>query len=139
MREQTVIFDFPPLYEEIAAVFRIHQRRDVIFSFGRELFNPYQLAIPPELIAHEAVHGTRQGNGQQVLDWWKRYMEDPTFRFVEETHAHRAEYRYLLEHANRRERRRALKLVAAKLASPLYGRLVTPDKARAVLKGDPHG
>ena len=133
---QEEIFDFPPLYEEIAAVFRIHERRDIVFSFGPCLYNPHQVEIPTDIVAHEAIHGMRQGSGDDILDWWKRYMEDPTFRLVEEAHAHRVEYRWLLEHGTRRERRRALKRVAAKLASPLYGGLVTSSEARKLLKAD---
>ena len=137
---QTVVLAFPPIYSEIAAVFRIHERRDVIFSFGSRIYNPYGVEIPAEIIAHEALHGARQGKGEsQVLDWWKRYMEDPTFRLVEEIHAHRVEYRWLLEHGNRRESRSALPRISAKLAGTLYGRLVTPQQARKLLLENENG
>jgi len=131
---QEVIVDFPPIYSEIEAVFRIHDRRDIVFSFGPVVYNPHNLVIPPELVEHEALHGHRQGTGQRVLDWWKRYMEDITFRFVEEVHAHRAEYRWLMDNGNRQTRRTACKLVAAKLASPLYGNLVSASEAQKVIK-----
>ena len=131
---QEVVLDFPPLYDEIAAVFRIHERRDVVFSFGRRLYNPHQVTIPADIVAHEAIHGARQGIGAEVIDWWKRYMEDQPFRLVEEVYAHRAEYQWLIEHCARRRRRRALKQVAARLASPLYGGLVTAAQARKLLK-----
>ncbi len=130
---QFVVIEFPPLYEEIAAKFRIHERRDVIFSFGSVLYNPYAVYIPDELIAHETIHGGRQGKGEDILDWWQRYIDDPEFRLVEETLAHRAEYQWLLENVNRRHRRRALKQVAAKLASPLYGPMVSVSKAKKLL------
>ena len=131
---QEIVLDFPPIYSEIAAVFRIHECRDVVFSFGPRLYNPYGLTIATEILAHEAIHGVRQRTGDHVLDWWKRYMEEPKFRLAEEAQAHRAEYRWLLAHGARKQRRKALKQVAIKLASPLYGRLVNADKARRILK-----
>ena len=133
---QEVVCDFPPLYDEIAAVFRIHERRDVVFSFGSIMYNPYALPLPDEIVVHEAVHGDRQGRGDKVLDWWKRYMEDPAFRLTEEVYAHRAEYRWLLGHGNRKQRRQACKRVAGRLASPTYGRLTTTKKASRLLKAD---
>ena len=133
--EQTIVTDFPPIYNEIAAVFRIHERRDVVFSFGSKLYNPYALVLPGQIIAHEAVHGERQGeDGNGILSWWKRYMEDKGFRFVEELHAHRAEYRWLMENGNRKQRRSALKEVAGRLASPMYGRMVDVREAKQLLR-----
>ena len=132
---QEIICEFPPIYPKIAETFNLHGRRDVVFSFGALLYNPHGLFIPNEILKHEAVHGERQGEGvEDVLNWWQRYIEDSLFRFVEEAHAHRAEYRWLAVHAGRRDRRRAVKQVAAKLASPLYGNLVTPAQARKVLE-----
>lgn len=132
--KQEIIYEFPPIYSEIAAVFRIHERRDVVFSFGPHMYNPYAAHIPDEIVVHEAIHGARQGRGDKVLDWWQRYMEDQAFRLDEEIHAHRAEYRWLLEHGNRQQRRRACKQVSGKLAGPLYGRLTTAKKASRLLK-----
>ena len=133
-RKQEVICDFPPIYPKISERFGIVGRRDIVFSFGPQLYNPYGCHISDAILAHEAVHGGRQGAGvEQILNWWTRYMEDRLFRFVEETHAHRAEYRWLAAHAPRRDRRRALKEVSLKLAAPLYGSLVTPAQARRVL------
>ena len=135
---QEVVHDFPPIYSEIAAVFRIHERRDIIFSFGSCIYNPHGVWIAPEIAVHEAIHGVRQGTGQQVLDWWQRYMESQSFRLTEEIYAHRAEYRWLCENGDRRERRRACKRIANKLASPLYGQMITPGAARKALKETPH-
>ena len=139
-RTQEVVCDFPPIYSKLSEVFRLHERRDVVFSFGPKLFNPYGVFVPDEIIAHEAIHGARQGESlNDIHGWWKRYMADPTFRLVEEIHAHRAECQWLLEHNTRRRRRAAIKQVAAKLAAPLYGSLVTPSQARKLLKAETYG
>ena len=70
---------------------------------------------------HEAVHGIRQKEFG-VEDWWDRYIEDKAFRYHEEMLAHRAEYLSMIrDGSNRNMRRMALKQVAKRLASPLYG------------------
>ena len=113
---QAIIIDFPPLYDEIAMAFSLRLDQDIIFSWGDRLYVPWRKAtmsredsiVAPELIAHEAVHGERQGSGQEILNWWRRYIEDREFRLQEEIPAHRAEYQYILEHGNRQQRRSAL-------------------------------
>lgn len=132
---QKVVWDFPPLYEEIAAAFKLRRDQGIIFSWGGRVFNPDGLSISPPLAAHEAVHGARQGTVEaNIVDWWKRYIDDVRFRLEEEIPAHQAEYRWFIEHGNRNQRRIALKQTAARLASPLYGRLVGVSTARDMLK-----
>jgi len=139
-QDMTIVVDFPPIYDEIAAVFRIYDRRDVVFAWGDRIYNPYELVIPTEILAHEAVHGGRQGSLEAgIREWWKRYMEDRAFRFAEEVHAHRAEYLWLMQNAPRGRRRSALKLVASKLASPLYGNMATASDARKILRSTLNG
>lgn len=141
MSTQEIIRDFPPLYEEIDAAFGVAGRENVIFSFGDRLYVPrFRGEICPSLLAHEAVHGSRQGRGRKITDWWHRYIENRTFRLTEEILAHQAEYRYLLEHGNRGERRRALRQTAERLASPLYRCLVSRSVAEDMLRqGAAHG
>lgn len=130
---QIIVKDYPPLFDEIDAVFRV-RGKDVFYAWGDRIFNPNGLIIPPELLAHEAIHGQRQGtNEQSIIDWWKRYIHEPSFRLAEEIPAHQAEYQYLMEHGNNRARRAALKETASRLASPLYGRMITPKRAKKLL------
>lgn len=131
---QQIVNDYPPLYDEIKAAFDLYPDDFILFSWGTRIYNPTDTDIPTELVAHEAVHGERQGSGQQIIDWWKHYIEDRGFRLSEEIPAHRAEYQHILKHGNRRERRKALKVTSDRLADPLYGRLITPADAIAVLR-----
>lgn len=128
MRE---VFDHPPLFALIDAKFHV-AGKPIIFSWGGIVYNPQRIEIPPALWAHEAVHGARQGGGIEA--WWRRYIDDPVFRLVEEIPAHRAEYRQMLaECGNRRARRSYLRQMAKRLAGPLYGRMVTPAAARRLI------
>ena len=134
MREQQVINDYPPMYDQIAKAFGLRPDARVVFSWGDRIYNPMADTLAPEIVAHEGAHGSRQGDGQQVIDWWKRYVDSPPFRLNEEVMAHRAEYEWLMAHGNRQWRRKALKHVADRLCAPLYGGLIDRAGAIAVLR-----
>src|SRR4051812_20391167 len=98
MFKQRIVYDRPPLFEAIDAVFHV-AGKPLLFSWGDRIFNPMRVHISPELMAHEAIHGERQAN---VEAWWANYIMSPQFRFDEELPAHRAEYKSLCEqHAHK--------------------------------------
>lgn len=127
-----VVVANPPMFDEIDAVFNVRGRQ-VIFAWGRTIFNPANVVIAPQLFEHEAVHCERQGN--DIEGWWRRYIADPEFRLYEEVPAHQAEYRSLLRLRgdNRANRRRFLPYVASRLAAPIYGRMVTVAQAKELI------
>ncbi len=85
-----IIVDYPPLFDEIDAAFRV-KGKAVIYSWCGDIYNPMDIEIP----------------------------------------AHQAELQYLVEHApNRNARRVALKHVAIRLASPLYGKMISVGAAK---------
>lgn len=131
-RMTQIIPENPPLFDELDAAFKI-AGKSVIFAFGDRVYNPQRIAMTVPLMAHEAVHGQRQGS--DIMGWWRRYIADPEFRLAEEIPAHRAELVEMLRlTTNRVERRQIILVVALKLCSPLYGKLITLDKAKRALK-----
>jgi hypothetical protein len=127
-----IVVAYPPMFEEIAAVFPNARKPGVIFTWGSTLYNPSGITVSPELRAHEGVHYTRQG--ADVEGWWRRYLTDAEFRLAEEIPAHRAEARqFKARHADRNAYYRYVHHVAERLASPLYGSLLTPAKARTLI------
>ena len=132
---QRIVIAEPPLYSHIVEAFGVRPGDGVIYSWGDTVYNPDGVPIPPQVLAHEAVHGERQGTSTvAIVQWWKRYIESPRFRLAEEIPAHQAELKWWLEYGNRAERRAAVKVVAKRLASPLYGRLVGRSAAEAMLR-----
>lgn len=132
-----IVYKRPPMFDEIDAVFHI-AGQEVIFAWGHKIYNPEHVTVGPELVAHETVHGLRQGDDPE--SWWRQYLYDPVFRLAEELPAHRAELSVLLRKAHtRNERRFYIKNVALKLAAPLYGTgrtgLVSFPKAKSLLQG----
>lgn len=125
----TILQAFPPNYAQILSVFPSAQRRGVIFSYYPNIHCPGAKTLPAELIAHEEVHLHRQKMAG-VERWWEEYLRNPAFRYQEELIAHQVEYRHLMANApSRTVRRMALKHTAARLASGLYGQIVTHKKA----------
>lgn len=123
------IKSFPPNIAAIAAVFPAAMNVGVLFAWGDSIFNPSGIEIPPELMAHEKIHGDRQ-LAMGVEAWWDRYLKDPDFRYEEELVAHRAEYQHICATMSRQQRRYYLAQIAKRLSSPLYGRMTTLERAK---------
>lgn len=126
-----VVHEFPPNVEAIRKVFPL--RGYELFAYGDKIYHPQGTKLPRSIIAHEEVHQVQQGN--DVESWWDRYLTDIDFRLTMELAAHRVEYRVMLEDARTRNVRRiCLAHVARKLSAPLYGRMITLEKAKRALK-----
>lgn len=127
----------PPIYEQALKVFG-ELARNAIFSWGEVIYNPSGLSISSALIAHEEVHGQRQGIHEAgIFSWWLKYLSFASFRLAEEIPAHQAEYEhYCTERRRTRNQRRFyLKTIAQRLSGPLYGNLITFDKAVELIRG----
>ena len=126
-----IVYKRPPNYDELNEKFHIGNKA-ILFCWGSIIYNPQGVFIPPELEVHEQVHSTRQG--WNAIGWWQKYLKDEMFRLEEEVLAHRAEYHFLIDHGNRRAKRRALKTISHRLASPMYGKMVSFKQAQGYLK-----
>lgn len=123
-----VAYAYPPNIDLIRRFFR--PGPGTLFCYGDTIYFPAGGDLPETLHAHEEVHSRRQGDDPDL--WWDRYLQDAEFRLLEEVLAHRAEYRAF--QGDRRERRLFLRSVAARLSGPLYGRMVTFEKAKRLIK-----
>jgi len=130
-----IVVDYPPLYEEIREAFPQVEKMDVLFAWGDKIYNPSDSYISHALREHERVHGFQQGD--DIEAWWRQYIEDEKFRLEMELAAHYIEWKTMCEDAwNRSQRRAMLKIVGAKLASPLYGKMVKRRKTAMKLIKD---
>ena len=132
-----VIRAYPPNYREIKKHFAIAGRTDCAFSWGtNRLYFIGTDPISPALMAHETAHGIRQGHEEaSIRAWWERYMRDPEFRLEEEVIAHRAEYACLGETFQGKALENHLTSIAKRLASPLYGGMVSIREAEILIAG----
>lgn len=136
-----VIKAFPPNYRMINDAFAV-RGKPVIFCWGDTIFNPAGVAVGPALLAHESVHSVRQkADPCGVSGWWARYVADPAFRLAEEIPAHRAEFRYWRGQATADRQVKGFRSaadfhllqIAQRLASPLYGSLISLAEAKVLI------
>ena len=128
-----ILSERPPNFNDIAKVFPIVKKKGgIIYTFEDTIYNPDDTEITKPLLAHEEVHATRQ-KLWGAEQWWRIYLKNIGFRFDEELMAHQKEYEVEVELGNRYQRRGAKKMIARKLASPLYGNMVTIKQAKGVL------
>lgn len=126
-----IVDGYPPNFDKIAAAFPEAKRKGVMFSYGAVVYAPHGIRVPASLRRHEKVHSHRQAV-IGVEKWWDKYIVDKEFRFQEELLAHRAEYNWF--RANRPEqRKRMLKMIAERLASELYGSVVSQADAHRMI------
>ena len=129
-----VITARPPNFAKIAAAFELRRWPGAIFCYGDTIYNPSGAEITPALLAHETAHSERQIIPEA---WWDRYLADKKFRLEEEIIAHRVEWlRFCAEGWNRHERRRYLAAIAGRLASPLYGSMITVHGAKRIIEAE---
>lgn len=126
----------PPLFDRIVEVFPNAVKHGVLFCWGGTIYNPSNITIPAYLIAHENVH--RKQQGKEPGFWWEKYLLDKDFRLAQEIPAHQEEYReYGLQFSHRNMRRQALRVIAERLSGPLYGNMLSFEKAKAIVKEAP--
>lgn len=124
---------YPPNIEAIARVLPEALRdKGVIFTYGRVIYVANGKPIPKSLIAHETVHVQQQDIVGRD-EWWDRYLRDKSFRFQMELAAHRMEHVVAMNEGNRHHRRMITKLIAKRLAGPLYGNACSTARARRLL------
>lgn len=130
-----ILHEYPPNYDEIVKAFPQCRRSGIIFAYHPNIYVPDGFELSNPLKVHEAVHCIRQER-IGVEKWWQLYIDDEKFRYHEELLAHRAEYRAMVKENgnNRKIRRTALKVVAQRLSSPLYGKPASWKEAAKEIK-----
>jgi hypothetical protein len=122
----------PPNFAAIVKVFPQAAFWPVLICYGDTIYNPQRVRVTDEVMAHEGAHSQRQNGNPEP--WWERYLADRKFRLDEEIIAHRVEYRYFCAMGHARHQRRAgLKQIAQRLASPLYGGLISVAEAKRII------
>jgi hypothetical protein len=128
-----VLFELPPNYKQItAAIPAVAKNKAIIFVYAPYIYSPAGIELRPDLIAHEEVHVTRQGD--DPAGWWAKYLVDKDFRLREELAAYQVQYRYMEQHYDRAKRRAILSSIAKDLSGPMYGGIITKQQAIKLIK-----
>lgn len=114
-----------PLLSRYKEVFDTNEH--TIFAYDKVIYCDHEL--PEHLQVHERRHLMRQQK-IGVDEWVEKYLTDIQFRLNEEVIA----YKEQLESVKNRDARHRLRIKCANdLASPLYGNIVTLQKAMELL------
>lgn len=128
----------PPNYNEIVSVLPAASGKGIIFTYGETIFAPGLGAVSQPLMIHESVHSERQGPTEaSIKAWWRNYLKSIEFRFHEELMAHQAEYKECRRlYKDRNQLARLSHQIAARLASELYGGIISyPEAIKAISGG----
>jgi len=126
-----IVKAFPPNIAEISGAFDLSGGE--IFCYGDTIYNPDGNELPEWLIKHEEVHQKQQGD--DVTGWWERYLIDPEWRLEQEMEAHIVEFRWFRRlNKNRELHARYLSMIAGRLASKMYGNVITKMEAQKQIR-----
>lgn len=128
-----VLYELPPNYDQItAAIPAVRKNKAIVFVYAPNIYSPAGIELRPDLVAHEEVHVTRQGD--DPAGWWDKYLVDKDFRLREELIAYQAQYKYMEVHYDRTKRRAILASIAKDLSGPMYGGIITKQQAIKLIK-----
>lgn len=127
-----IVAEFPPNIAQLRAAFTLSGRE--IFAWDGTIYNPGGGDLSRALVEHEKVHFRQQDEAGGPQAWWDRYLVDPEWRLEQEMEATIREYVVYSEDNNRKARRVYLDFLASRLASPMYGGVITKHAARARIK-----
>lgn len=128
-----IVYGFPPNYDQIVRTFNIKDHENVIFTYGDELFVPAgnRIQIDKPLMRHEQTHA-RQQRAMGIEEWWSQFLIDPQFRLSQELEAYREQYR-AMSGLTPQQREGYLTHISNDLGGEIYGNIMTPEQARAVI------
>lgn len=126
----------PPIYENACAAFRINPKT-TIFTYGDTIYNPNNLNLSDDIIAHERVHIEQQkANDKDAQIWWTKFLQDPEFRLSQELEAYAKQYNFICQRKtqNKQIRFNVLKRYAEILSGGLYGNCVSFYRAMQIIR-----
>lgn len=113
-----IVHDYPPNFEELRTHFAIEPGAPVAFCYGDTIYNPNGVELREDLIFHESVHSRQQGRDPD--GWYRKYMDDPTFRIGQEIEAYGQQLRFIKRTIGAKQCLQALDSFVTFLASPVY-------------------
>ena len=125
--------EHPPNYKAIAKTFKISGRTNIVYTYGNKLYVPGgdRISLDPHLMIHEETHVAQQAE-IGVKEWWKKYLADPDFRFIQEVEAYRNQYSSMGV-LPLKQRFAYLDHIATDLSGPMYGDMLSKENAVRVI------
>ena len=105
-------------------------RDNIVFTYAPNIHTPSG-KVSEDLYIHEMTHIKQQGDDPE--GWWKKYLEDKEFRFSQELEAYANQWNHIKLHYSRNKMLLLLNHMAESLAGPMYGNLITAEKAKELI------
>ena len=121
----------PPNIEAIKKVLPLH--KGIIFTYGKDVYNPDGAEINSHVLYHEGIHSKQQGDNPK--EWWKNYLPNDKFRAIQELEAYQMQYEYICKQVKDREaRNHVARQLAKSLSGEMYGKVMGFDEAVQAIK-----
>lgn len=119
--------EIPEIYKELHSKFGVNWDEGIIICYGNTIHCNQK--VSPDKIVHETIHVKQQKKiGKD--EWWRMYIDIPSFRLEQEVEAYRAEYQFVKRNIKDREALfKFLTRMAKHLSSENYGDIITTDEA----------
>ncbi len=125
--------ELPPNYEEICKT--LSPTSETVFTYGDTLHIPQNIdlnRLEDHLLVHEEVHSKQQID---PVEWWNKYLADPEFRLEQELQSYGAQYAFIKQkNILAKWKKGFLERIAADLASPMYGNLLSQPEAMSQIR-----
>lgn len=121
-----ISYEKPPNFAVLEKKFGV-KWEDIVVTYGDTVHCPAPLA--EHVLKHEAIHVRQQGE-MGVEEWWKRYLDEPEFRYGQELEAYREQFRFIRSVVKDRNKQSGwLQELATALAGPMYGEIASRSEA----------
>lgn len=125
--------DIPPIYETLHEKFGANWDDFILITVGDTVYTKDIGIIRDDLIIHEKVHEVQQRKEGPAI-WWKKWIDDPVFRFEQEKSAYQVQLIWLKKNIkNREDRAKYVHSMAKNLSSSFYGNLISMQNALELL------
>lgn len=120
---------YPLNYALLQATFPLRETN--LYPWGDTLYNPSGVEIPDDIMVHEEVHVTQQGDNPEL--WWNRYIIDKDFRLEQELEAYGTQLNWVKERYTNQAQKECLFEMAQNLIS-LYNFHMNHNKAESLIR-----
>lgn len=128
-----ILKELPPNYELIKTVFPNCEERKAVFTYGENIYNPFNANITPDIEYHESIHTKQQGSN--IDEWWLKYCNDKVFRLEQEIEAYGEQLAFAVKNGVRGKLYDWIKeKLAQALSGELYGNMISYQEAESRIR-----
>lgn len=123
--------EYPPNFNMIQMYLPLGDSKP-IFCYGDTIYNPFEQEVTKDLEIHEEVHQKQQGNN--IEEWWGRYLAEPEFRLQQEIEAYGTQYAFVKQITHGELREWLKEKMAQALSGEMYGSIISYQKAESAIR-----